>query len=96
MTIQNNNVHQMFVGIGQISVVGGTITGNTFDDNQFAAFQLWGGEFGSVVSTNVLIECNTIKYNGTTCTGFADAAHGIRLRAGLDASTIHLHNNNIS
>ena len=52
--IHNNYVHQMFVGIGQISVVAGSITGNTFDDNYAAAFQLWGGEFGSVVSTNVL------------------------------------------
>ena len=96
VTIRNNNVHQMLVGIGQISVVGGTITGNTFDDNQFAAFQLWGGEFGSVVSANVSITCNTIKYNGASCTGFADASHGIRLRVGLDASTIHLHNNNFT
>ena len=94
--IRNNYVHKMSVGIGQVSVVGGAITGNMFDDNQFAAFQLWGGEFGSVVSTNVSIECNTIKYNGTPCTSFADASHGIRLRMGLDASTIHLHNNNIT
>jgi hypothetical protein len=94
--IRNNNVHKMSVGIGQISVVGGSITGNVFDDNQFAAFQLWGGEFGSVVSANVRIECNTIKYNGTACTGFADASHGIRLRPGLDASTIHIHYNNVT
>jgi Tol biopolymer transport system component/outer membrane biosynthesis protein TonB len=88
--IRNNYVHKMLLGIGQISVVGGTITGNMFDDNLFAAFQLWGGEFGTVVSNNVLIECSTIKYNGTT----TDVSHGIRLRPGLDASTIHLHNNN--
>jgi hypothetical protein len=95
VTIRNNVVSKMSVGIGQISVVGGSITANTFNDNAFAAFQLWGGEFGSVVSTNVKIECNTIKYNGTPCTGFADASHGIRLRTGLDASTIHLHYNNV-
>jgi hypothetical protein len=92
--IQNNTVSKMQVGIGQISVVSGLITGNTFDDNSFAAFQLWGGEFGSVVSADVVIENNAINYNGTPCTGFADAAHGIRLRPGLDASTIHMHENN--
>jgi uncharacterized repeat protein (TIGR01451 family) len=94
VVIRNNNVHQMVVGLGQISVVGGSITGNTFNDNSFAAFQLWGGEFGSVVSGNVQIANNLIKYNGTACAGFADASHGIRLRTGLDASTIHLHSNN--
>ncbi len=95
--IRNNNVHKMLLGIGQISVVGGSITTNTFDDNQFAAFQLWGGEFGSVVSGNVQIECNTIKYNGKTDNGTPpDASHAIRLRPGLDASTIHIHNNNFT
>lgn len=95
--IRNNNVHKMLLGLGQFSVVGGSITGNTFDDNQFAAFQLWGGEFGSVVSGNVQIECNTIKYNGTTDDGTPpDASHAIRLRPGLDASTIHIHHNNFT
>src|ERR1041385_2517526 len=95
VTIQNNYVHQMNLGFGQISVVGGTITANTFEDNQFAAFQLWGGEFGTVVSTNVTITCNTIKYNGATNDGTpSGGSHGIRLRPTLDASTIHLHNNN--
>ncbi len=91
--IHNNYVHQMFVGIGQISVVAGSITGDTFDDNYAAAFQLWGGETRSVVSTNVLIAHNRINYNGAACTGFADASIGNRLRVGLDASTIHLHSN---
>ena len=93
--IQNNMVSKMSVGIGQISVVNGVIRGNTFDDNQFAAFQLWGGEYGSVVSANVLTECNTINYNGTTDDGTPpNASHGIRLRPGLDATTIHIHDNN--
>ena len=93
VVIRDNYVHEMLVGIGQISVVGGTIEGNTFDDNSFAAFQLWGGEYGSVVSDNVSIAHNLIKYNGTSCTGFADASHGIRLRPAGDATTIHLHQN---
>jgi hypothetical protein len=94
VVIRNNYVHEMLVGIGQISVVGGSITNNTFDNNSYAAFQLWGGEWGSVVSANVLIENNTISYNGKACTGYADASHGIRLRpSSIDASTIHIHNN---
>jgi hypothetical protein len=93
--IRNNTVQQMQVGIGQISVVNGSITGNTFDDNSYAAFQLWGGEWGSVVSSNVLIENNLIKYNGEVPSDatFATAAHGIRLRPAPDASTIHMHKN---
>ena len=100
--IRNNTVSKMNLGIGQISVVGGSITGNMFDDNKSAAFQLWGGEYGTVVSANVLIETNTINYNGTTCTGFGDASHGIRLRplgddpTGIVGATIHLHNNNFA
>lgn len=93
VVIRNNYVHKMQIGLGQISVVGGSITGNTFDDNSFAAFQLWGGEFGSIVSSNVTVANNRINYNGTACTGFADASHGIRLRVGGDATTIHLHQN---
>ena len=95
VVIRNNYVHEMSVGIGQISVVGGSITGNTFDDNSYAAFQLWGGEYDSPVSSNALIENNLIKYNGQVPSDgtYATAAHGIRLRPGLDASTIHMHKN---
>lgn len=103
--ITNNNVHKMYVGLGQISVVGGTISGNTFNDNQYAAFQLWGGEYGTVVSGNVPIQDNVFVYNGVACTSYADASHGVRLRAtdypnpstddpnGIDATTIHFRSN---
>lgn len=92
--IQNNYVHEMYVGLGQLSVVGGTVRGNTFEDNAWAAFQLWGGEWGSVVSADATIENNLITYNGTACTGYGDASHGIRIRPNLiDATSIHLHYN---
>ncbi len=98
--IRNNVVRQMSVGFGQISVVNGSITGNTFDDNAYAAFQLWGGEWGSVVSSNVMIENNLIKYNGIAYDNVSTyPAHGVRLRPGegsvgpIDASTIHFHKN---
>ena len=105
VTITNNNVHKMYVGLGQISVVGGTISGNTFNDNQFAAFQLWGGEYGTVTSGNVPIQDNVFAYNGVACTSYLDASHGVRLRAtdypspptddpnGIDATTIHFRSN---
>jgi uncharacterized repeat protein (TIGR01451 family) len=100
--IRNNNIHQMSVGIGQISVVGGSITGNTFTDNDFGAIQLWGGEFGSVVSANVQITNNTFNYNGDIN---GNQPYAIRLRpdvnlapsgtpgASIDASTIHVNRN---
>jgi hypothetical protein len=105
--IQNNYVHKMYIGLGQISVVGGTVSGNTFDDNQYAAFQLWGGEYGTPVSGNVTIQNNLIEYNGVTCSSASDASHGVRLRPtdylsgpaptddpnGIDATTIHFHEN---
>ncbi len=92
--IRNNYVHQMQVGIGQISVVNGLITGNNFFDNSYGAFQLWGDEWGAVVSTNALIENNWIKYNGMAYDNAATfPAHGLRLRLHADASTIHLHEN---
>lgn len=91
--IENNYVHQMSIGLGQFSLIGGTVSGNTFDDNQYAAFQLWGGEYGTPVSTNDTIANNLIEYDGVACTDYTDASHGIRLRPGLDATTIHLHDN---
>ncbi len=98
-TISDNYVHKMEVGLGQISLVGGSITGNRLEDNSYAAFQLWGGEFSTAVSTNDTIANNTITYNGVACTSLADASHGIRLRpgatppGGIDPSTIHVHQN---
>jgi hypothetical protein len=92
--IRNNYVHEMYIGMGQFSVVGGLITDNVFDNNFAAAFQLWGGEWDSVVSRDVHIENNRISYNGLSCTGFADASHAIRLRpSSIDATTIHIHYN---
>jgi hypothetical protein len=93
VVIRNNYVHEMAVGIGQLSINGGEITGNSFFDNSYAAFQLWGGEWDSVVSSGVLIQNNWFKYNGTTYTDYADAAHGFRIRPTPDSSTIQVLNN---
>lgn len=100
VVIRNNYVHHMQVGIGQITVVNGSITGNTFEDNAYAAFQLWGGEWGSVVSANALIANNWIEYNGVAYDNSTTyPAHGVRLRPGegsvgpIDAATIHFQDN---
>jgi hypothetical protein len=98
--VRDNTVRRMNGGLGPISVVGGSITGNTFEDNYGAAFGLWGGEYGSPVSRNVTISNNLITYNGLSA-----ASHGIRLRPSCatngpcsdpttpDASTIHVNTN---
>ena len=81
--VRNNHIHHMRNGIGSISVVGGSIRGNVFEDNGFS-IGLWGGEWGSVVSSNVVIENNRFTYNGRDCTSASDAAHGIWLRPPTD------------
>lgn len=95
VVIRDNVIRDMYVGLGQISVVNGEITNNRFENNQYAAVQLWGGEWGSVVSTEVEISNNYVSYNGLPYPSgdFANASHGFRLRPGLDASTIHINGN---
>ncbi len=85
---RNNVVSKMYLGIGQISLVDGQIIGNTFEDNYAGAFQLWGGEYESPVSRDVLIANNLFSYNGTDNTsddaGFL--SQGFRLRPGCDVA----------
>ena len=89
--IRGNNVHRMSSGIGNISIVGGSILNNRFADNAYGAFELWGGEFGSVVSADAAITGNTFVYNGM---GNSNQGYAIRLRPGtIDPSTIHVRNN---
>lgn len=86
--IRNNVVSKMYLGIGQVSLVGGQIVGNTFDDNYAGAFQLWGGEFGSPVSRDVIIANNLFSYNGTDYSsdnaGFL--SHAFRIRPDCSAA----------
>jgi hypothetical protein len=106
LTIQNNYFHDMQYTAFQVGMVGGSITGNTFarisasptpgfgDD-----FQLWGGQFGTAVSTNVTIANNLISFNDVP--GATNPTRGIRLRPqdtgssapGIDGTTIHIHDN---
>lgn len=93
VVVRSNYVHQMFNGVGSISVVGGSVVGNTFVDNG-RAVGFWGGEWGSVVSDNVTIENNYVAYNGQACTSISDSGHGFWLRpSASDGSTFHLRYN---
>ncbi|GAI18981.1 unnamed protein product, partial [marine sediment metagenome] len=102
--IRNNWFHDQQYNPLQVGIIGGSITDNTFERiyphlvGLGDAIQLWGGEWGSAVSTNVLIEDNTITFNDVS-TEFP--THGIRLRPGadpadpgVDAPNIHINNNN--
>ena len=101
-SIRDNHFHDMSYTALQVGIVGGEIVGNTFE--QIHAFpglfgqalELWGGEFGTAVSSNVNIANNVIHYNDVI--GATAATHGLRLRApdggtGIDASTIHVFDN---
>ena len=103
IAIRKNWFHDQLYTSFQIGIIGGSITENTFErvfplsGYGASAFELWGGQWGTAVSTNVLIENNTIKYNDIP--GATLPSHGARLRApesgsGIDGSTIHFHNNN--
>ena len=96
--IRNNWFHDMFYTGFQVGIVGGSVTDNMFEriypyPGYWAdVFQLWGGEWGTPVSTNVVIERNTIRYNDIS--GASDPSHGIRLRSGADAPNVHINWNN--
>ncbi|HVX63354.1 MAG TPA: hypothetical protein VHC19_22220, partial [Pirellulales bacterium] len=105
LDIQDNHFHDMSYTALQVGLDGGQIVGNTFDhiENPYAAYngadiQLWGGEYGTTISTNVTISGNLLNYNDTpSSTGPANA---IRLRGpdsppngSIDASTIHINGN---
>jgi hypothetical protein len=77
------------------------VTGNTFEDMYpidyggtwypSHAFELWGGEWGTAVSTDVTISGNTVRFDNQSNTN-ADE-HGVRLRSGADAANIHVNYN---
>jgi hypothetical protein len=102
IAIRDNWFHDQQYIAFQVGIIGGSVTGNTiermypYSTYGADAFQLWGGQWGTAVSTNVDISCNTIHYNDIP--GAASPTHGIRLRApetgsGIDGSTIHISNN---
>lgn len=100
IAIRNNWFHDMYYTGFQVGIIGGSVTGNLFEDTYpvFSggwypsdAFQLWGGEWGTQISSNVTIMSNTIRFNQQS-TVDADE-NGIRLRTGCDAATIYVNIN---
>ncbi len=105
LVIEDNHFHDMSYAALQVGLDGGQILDNTFDhiENPYAGYdgadiQLWGGEYGTAVSTNVTISGNLLSYNDVA--GSLGAANAIRLRSpdsppngSIDASTIHINDN---
>lgn len=106
ITIESNSFHDLNTTAFQVGIDGGSVVGNTFQNIypygggfSGSAMQLWGGEYGTTVSTNVSITNNIIHYNDQT-DGSNDPVHGIRLRGpdtppngSIDGSTIHINDN---
>lgn len=107
LQISENYFHDMKYTPLQVGIINGSITNNTFQRlypypnaaYTSANIVLWGGMYGTTVSTNVQITGNTIYYNDIP--GQTIRTHGIRLSGpdtggqGIDASTIHIENNDI-
>jgi hypothetical protein len=104
LQVTNNLFHDILYTAIQVGIINGSISGNTFNNyyglsgSTSAAIQLWGGEWGTPVSTNVSISNNIINYNQQGVG--VGPVFGIRLRGpnspsdpAIDGSTIHIHNN---
>lgn len=95
-----NTLRKLLAGF-QISVVNGSVTNNVFDDNRLYGIELWGGSFGSPVSSNVSVSGNTFNYNGMN-PGSGLYSRGLRLgrtsdpAPGMNYSTISVNNNSFT
>jgi hypothetical protein len=102
LQITNNWFHGIVYTAIQCGIIDGSISGNKFETHfglstlNAAAIQLWGGEWGTAVSSNVAISNNEIHYNQNGIS----PVYGIRLRGPnsatdpkINGSTIHVHNN---
>ncbi len=101
--VDGNTLRKLSAGM-QISIVGGSITNNVFDDNNFFGFELFGGAFGSPVSSDVTIANNTFSFNGvgTNARGLrvgraaGDPNNGLDPAPGIDGSTIRINDNSFT
>ncbi|MFH1642794.1 MAG: PKD domain-containing protein, partial [Nanoarchaeota archaeon] len=102
--VRDNWFHDCYYTPIQIGVIGGSIIDNTFEKIYpypsigADSIQLWGGQWGTSVSTDVTIENNRISFNDIP--GASDPSHAIRLRPGenpgdpgVDAANVHINNN---
>ena len=100
--IRDNWFHDLFFTGFQIGIIDGSVIDNTFERiHPFTGywgdcFELWGGQYGTMVSDNVTIKHNELYYNDLS--GATAPTHGIRIRGpestAINASTIHVHQNN--
>jgi hypothetical protein len=95
--LANNKFEKQRFG-PQISVIGGSITDNEFLDNKNYGIELWGGAWGSPVSTNVVISGNKFTYNGIPGSTEGTTSRAIRMgrstdSPGIDFGTISVTNN---
>lgn len=106
VSVRDNWVHDVNYTAFQLGVVGGEVVGNTFEntyaysDNPavYGGYDLyfWGGAWGTALSNNVEISCNTFLYNNDA----AGPVRAIRLAPpanvgdpAIDASTFDIHDN---
>jgi hypothetical protein len=105
LQLTDNWFHDNYYTGAQVGIIGGTISGNTFEKSYpYPGYggrniELWGGAWGTAVSTNVTITGNKFYYNDIP--GAAYPSHGLRLLStedgsgvgGIDGSTIHVYCN---
>ncbi len=95
LSVKGNTFTNSFYTAFQCGIVGGEVVDNVFDGGDpwcpYGAnlFELWGGEWGTPVSQNVMVSGNTFIYNNSG----ACPVNGPRLRAGANAPTITFQNN---
>lgn len=98
--VQGNTLRKLYAGM-QLSIVGGSVTNNVFEDNARYGLELFGGAWNSAVSTNATISNNTFTYNGTGTNSRAlrigrttgNANEGLDPAPGINGSTINITNN---
>ncbi len=79
VSIRDNYFHDLSFTSFQVGIVDGEILGNTFEQiHTFPgvfgqAFELWGGQFGTTVSNNVMIANNIIHFNDVVGAATPDA-----------------------
>jgi hypothetical protein len=102
LQVLDNWVHHVQFSAFQAGIVGGAVSGNLFE-NIYPypgawgdCFELWGGQYGTAVSSDVTFDDNVFHFNDVA--GQSVPVHGVRLRApetgsGIDGTTIVFRDN---
>ena len=100
--IKDNWCHDLAYSPFQVGIIGGSVSGNTFEriypypGYYGYCFQLFGGGWGTAVSTNVSVTDNTFSFNDVP--GSAYPVHGFDITGpdsgpGVDGTTIVMREN---